>query len=214
MLLAAVPARWGVLSWQSRAGDDAPRYVSGGYHEALFGGETLVGWRPPAAGGAWRLEADDESANVLAGTGFVRRAFAPLDDYRLTLGLDLHRATAAEVHFAIPAKWPERARRLVLRVTRAAGAELGTRDGDAGDFLPLAAAVPYPAPGWFDGRRPYLEVRLERAGPGWAAWFNGRPAGRVPDDGTAKSAEIRLHAEGGPARIDSVVLEKLESEPR
>jgi len=211
VLLAAVPARFGMLSWNSRAGDDVSRYVSGNYHEALFGGETMAGWRPPPAGGAWRLDSDDDSATVLTGTGFLRRSFAPLDHYRVTLGLDVFRATAAEVHFAIPVKWPDRARRLVLRVTRAAGAELGARDGDTGDFVPLAPALPYPFPGWFHGRRPYLEVRIERAGPDWAAWFNGRPAGRVPDDGTPKSAEVRFSADGGPARIDSVVLEKLES---
>jgi hypothetical protein len=191
--------------------DHAPvaKYVSSGAHEALFDNESIAGWLPPAAGGAWKVEADDEGTVVLTGTGFTRRTFARADDYRVTIGLDVDRAAAAEVHFALPARAPDAARRLVLRVTKAAGAVFGTKDGDRGAFRPLAKPVPFPPAEWFDGRRPYLEVRIERAGGAWAVWFNGTEAGRAADEGVPKAAEIRLHAEGGRARVDSVILAKL-----
>jgi eukaryotic-like serine/threonine-protein kinase len=187
----------------------AVRFVSTGPHEALFDGRSIAGWLPPSAGGEWTVEADDEGARVLAGALFVRRTFAQVPNYRLTIGLDVHTAAAAEVHFAIPAKSPDAGRRLVLRVSRAGGAVFGTKDGDAGPFRPAGAAVEFPPAAWFEGRRPYLEVRVERAGGTWAAWFNGKRAGYAVDDGTAKLAEIRLHAEGGRARVDSAILEQL-----
>ncbi|HEY1376999.1 MAG TPA: serine/threonine-protein kinase [Gemmataceae bacterium] len=192
-------------------GGPGPRYVSGGAHEALFDSATLHGWRPHAAGGAWRVDRDDEGATVLTGTGFVRRPFAAPADYRLTIGLDVGQATAAEVHFGLPAGGPDAtAVRYVLRVSRQAGAVFGTKAGDRAPFRPLGAAVPFPPAAWFDGRRPYLEVRIQRAGGAWSAWFNGTEAGRAADDGGPKAAEVRLNAEGGPARVDSVILEALE----
>jgi hypothetical protein len=187
----------------------AARYASAGPQQALFDGESIAGWLPPASGGAWQVEPDDEGAVVFAGTGFVRRSFPPVEDYRVTVGLDVHRAAAAEVHFAIPARAPA-GDRLALRVSKAGGAVLGTRAGDRGEFRPLWESVPFPPAGWFDGRRPYLEVRFARAGGAWAVWFNGTEAGRLADDGVPKAAEVRLYAEGGPARVDSVILEKLD----
>ncbi len=187
----------------------AARYVSGGDQEALFDGVSLAHWLPPAAGGSWHKETDDEGAPVLAGTDFTRRTFSHHANYRVILGLDVYQAAAAEVHFAIPAKAPDSARRFVLRVSKAGGAVFGTRDGDRGPFRPLGPPVPFPPASWLEGRRPYLEVRVERTGDVWLVWFNGEPAGREADDGTPKAAEMRLAAEGGPARVDSVVLEKL-----
>jgi serine/threonine protein kinase len=185
------------------------RYTSVGPQQALYDGESIAGWLPPASGGAWQVEPDDEGAVVFTGTGFVRRSVPHFEDYRVTMGLDVHRAAAAEVHFAIPARTPT-GDRLALRVSRTGGAVLGTRAGDRGEFRPLREPVLFPSPGWFDGRRPYLEVRFARAGGVWAVWFNGAEAGRLADDGVPKAAEVRLYAEGGPARVDSVVLEKLE----
>jgi hypothetical protein len=195
---------------ESRVDGPTPpvRYVSGGRHQPLFDGAR--GWLPPSAGGVWKVEDDDEGVPVLAGVGFARRAFDRSADYRVTIGLDVHRAAAAEVHFALSAKAPDASPRLVLRVTRAGGAVFGTRDADRGEFRPLGGSVPFPPPGWFEDRRPYLEVRFRRAGGTWAAWFNGAEAGRAADDGAAKAAEVRLFAEGGPARVDSAVLEELK----
>jgi hypothetical protein len=95
-----------------------------------------------------------------------------------------------------------------VRVTRT-GAVFGTKDGDRGPVRQLGPTVAFPPADWFDGRRPYLEVRVERAGGAWSAWFNGTLAGRAADEAVT-AAEVRLNAEGGPARVDSVLLEPLE----
>jgi serine/threonine-protein kinase len=210
-LLIAAGVGWG---WRpgrpAGAVRPAARYFSDGRQEALFDGAS--GWLPPASGGAWRVEPDDEGVVVMTGTGFVRRTFTRFEDYRVTIGLDVYRAAAAEVHFAFPAR-ADGADRLVLRVSRIGGAVLGTRAGDRDEFRPLREPVPFPPAGWFDGRRPYLEVRFERAGGAWTVWFNGTEAGRVADDDAPRAAEVRLYAEGGPARVDSAVLERLHPKP-
>jgi serine/threonine protein kinase len=208
LALAAAGTQFGLRS-PPPPSDNPPsvRYVSGGWHEALFDNATLTGWRPPAAGGAWRVTKDDEGAVVLTGTGFTRRTFTAPENYRVMVGLDLAKATAAEVHFGLRADTPGR---YVLRVTRT-GAVFGIKDGDRAPLRPLGPVAPFPPPDWFEGRRPYLEVRIERAGGAWATWFNGVEAGRAVDDGGAtQTAEVRLNAEGGPARVDSVLLETLE----
>lgn len=189
--------------------DAATRYVSAGDHRSLFDGESLGRWLPPASGGVWRAATDEEPDPVLTGVGFTRRTFPPAENYRLALGLDVHEATAAEIHFAIPADAPDTGPRLVLRVSRADGATLGTRDGDRGAFRPRGGPVPFPPPAWFRDRRPYLEVRAERKGGTWEAWFSGQLVGSADDDGRPKAPELRLHAEGGPARVNSVVLTTL-----
>jgi hypothetical protein len=95
-------------------------------------------------------------------------------------------------------------------VTKAEGAVLGYRDGDQGPMRVVGERVAFPGAGWFEGRRPYLEVRVGRAGNAWSASFNGTPLGRVPDDAAPASSEVRLAVEGGPARVDSVILERLQ----
>jgi eukaryotic-like serine/threonine-protein kinase len=182
----------------------AGRYVSGGLF-SLLDSNSLASWMPFAAGGNWHFEKDAEGAEVLTGTGFTRRVFDAPDNYQLTLGLDLYKADAAEIHFGLRPN----GQRHVLRVTKA-GATLGTKDGDKNAFRALNNAAPFPPEKWFEGRSPYLEVRLERAGGWWSTRFNGVDVGRVADDGSRKSPEVRLNAEGGAARVDSVILGRLE----
>ena len=101
----------------------------------------------------------------------------------------------------------------MLRVTRLGGAVLGAKDRDSSAFQPLGPAVPFPSEKWFKDRSPYPEVRFERAGGGWRAFFNGVEAGRVADDGSLKAGELRINAIGGAARVDSVILERLKLSP-
>jgi serine/threonine protein kinase len=183
-----------------------PRYVSAGNHQTLLDSSSLSDWRPPVAGGAWRFDQDEEGATVLTGTGFTRRVFNAPENYRLAIGLDARDVDAAEVHFGIAAVG---GRRFVLRVSRSEGAIFGIKDGDRAAFQPLGSAVKFPSEKWFRNRAPYPEVRVEHAGKTWAVFFNDAEAGRVADDGTPRAGEVRLYAEGGAARVDSVILEPL-----
>jgi serine/threonine protein kinase len=209
LLGVAVAPRLFPLTRQTERNIEPPTaLLTNGDHTSLFDGETLTDWL--ASGGVWQIGADEEGDVVLTGSGFIRRRFAALDDYRVTLGLDIHEAAAAEVHFAIPAPAPESRERFVLRITKAGGAILGTRRGDKGIFTPRGEAIPYPPATWFEGRKRYLEVRLQRAGGSWSAWFNGQLVGSASDDGGDTSPEIRLFADGGRARINTVELTRLQ----
>ena len=209
---AGVGANWWITRQPAiRAQAALAEYDSSGTHESLFESRSIASWVPPSAGGTWHTQRDDENLRVLEGTGYARRYFSPVEDYRIALGLDLHQAPAAEVHFAIPSNAPEKGQRLVLRVTKSDGAIFGTRDGDKGAFRPVGVAVPFPPASWFETRRPYLEVRFERAGGRWTAWFHGTEVGQAIDDGIAKSPEFRLVAEGGKTiRVDSAILTPLK----
>jgi eukaryotic-like serine/threonine-protein kinase len=182
----------------------APRFESAGDLQSLLDNTSLADWMPPSAGGVWGFEQDEEKGKVLAGTGFTRRRFHSPEDHRIIIGLDLHKADAAEIHFGLR---PD-GRRFVFRVTKA-GSVLGIKNGDRSAFQPLTGEVAFPPEKALEGRSHYLEVRIDRAGGIWSVRFNGKDAGHVADDGPPKLSEIRLNAEGGMARVDSVILESL-----
>ena len=159
LLMAFVLGRdiWAGLRTQQ---DEGPplSYVSTGESWMLFDGTSLGEWLPPTAGGIWQLSTDEESEPVLTGVGFTRRLFAPIDDYQLLLGVDVHDSVTTEVHFAIPAANPDTGVRFVIQISRSVGAVFGTRAGDKGEFKSSGDPVSYPPPGWFRDRRPYLEA--------------------------------------------------------
>jgi hypothetical protein len=191
------------------------RYEPNGQLDAisLYQPDSINAWLPPAVGGNWTVEPDEDKSRVLAGAGFTRRKFTPHKDYQITLGLDLHTAPAVEVHFGLPANRPNAGTRYVLRITRGEGAIFGTREGDKGPFMPQTVAVPYPLGHNREGQPPYHEVRFERAGGRWSVRFNRREVGHANDEGVARAPELRLFADGGRARIDSVLLEPLRRLP-
>jgi hypothetical protein len=176
--------------------------------EFLFNGQSLFEWSF-GGGTGWEIDKDEEGAPVITGQGVARRPFRSLKNYRVILGLDLHKAASASVVVATADGPPESARQWVVRVTQAGGAVLGTRDGERGAFGPLDAAVPHPTPQELEKKPPYLEVRYERAGGKFRAWYNSQPLGEFDDDGKLKSAEVRVHAEGGAVRIDTALIEEL-----
>ncbi|MDB5309968.1 MAG: prkC 18, partial [Gemmataceae bacterium] len=181
------------------------RYVPGGDPDLLFDGKSLGQWLPRARG-VWQIDTDDDGSKALSGAGFTRRAFSPFEDYQVTLGLDIHKADAAEVHFAVAPAGP----RLVLRISKG-GAVFGTREGHEEPFRPREEGqlVPFPSAAWLADHGRYLEVKFGRAGGRWTVWFNGKKAGQVDDD-RPKGAEFWLFAEGGPVRVTDVWLTRLE----
>lgn len=196
------------------ANPQAPRYQSTKYDEHLFQGQSALGW-PGIRGGAVTLEQDDEATPVLTVARGVRRSFAPVPNFRLTLGIDLYQATEADITACIPAgpdlrSSDENAPRLILRVNRQTGAVFGTKAGEHGEFTPLAnaSAVPFPTPAELEARRPYLAAQLVRIGDVWEAWFHGRKVGTAADDGRPKLPELQVIADG-PVRLDMALIEGL-----
>lgn len=216
LAVAVLAALLGRDLWASRGthhDDHRPaRYASVGLPQSLLDGVSLRNWLPPASGGIWQLTADEDSEPVLMGVGFTRRTFAPVESYRLTLGVDVHESARTEVHFAIPAVSPDTGKRLVLQISRSGGAILGTREGDKGVFRPRSAPIPFPPPAWFKDRKPYLEVRVEQTGRTWTVWFNGQRVGSEDMDAWPTASELRVSADGGQARINSVFITTLKAQ--
>jgi hypothetical protein len=211
--LTAIAAVWGASKiWparESNAKRSAVEYVRRGDDMALFDKKSINDWLPPVSGGQWNLATDGEGGRVLEGTGFTRRRFVTEGDFRITLGFDLHEAALAEIHFALPADAPDSGTRMVLRISRSDGAALGSKDGDRGALQPIGESIAFPPPAWFQGRGHYLEVKIEHTGGLWAVWFNGHAVGQCADHVQILAPEIRLFADGGPARIDSAILTPL-----
>ncbi len=151
------------------------RYASTGEIESLFDGASLDHW---ASSGVWAVAKDDEGVSTLSGTGTIRRVFTTLDNYQVTIGLDIHDASAAEIQFAIPAE-QRNGRRCVLRISREIGgfirharrrrraAQSSWRTGwvSAGDLVRRSPAVPRGASG--ASRR-----SVDRLVPWRACWAN------------------------------------------
>lgn len=188
-------------------------FVAAG-REELFDGASLIGWAP-VGGPAWTVEKDEEKTPVVTGEGGMRRPFRARRDFRVILGLDLYKASAAEVVVAVADGPAATARRWSVRVAREGGATFGVRDGERGEFRPLgpAAAVPTPKQLEAEERRPYVEVRYERAGGKVRACYRNEPLGEADANGELKPGEVLVFAEGGPVRIDTAAVEELVEKP-
>ena len=165
----------------------------------LFNGRGL-GRLAAEAGSEWGLAADDEKTRVVEGSGKAKLRLLPYPDYQLTLGLD-RRAAVVELQVGRDA-----GPRHAVRV-EAGAATFGVRETPGGEFRPLGpASAGRPAasrPG-----RPYTEVRVERSGDGWAAWYDGMPLGRATDPGRPDPTAW-LVVDGPPVRLDTAELTPL-----
>lgn len=190
----------------------AANYKTTSYEEHLFDRQSINGW--PGVGGAVNVEKDDDGEDVLNIAREARRTYAPVPEHRLTIGLDLFKATQADVAPFLPAATVRdadaAAPRLVLRVRRTAGAILGYVAGADGAFTPLdsATAVPYPTEAEILERGPYPELRFDRLPGRYDVFFNARKVGSAPDGGTQRISELRVRSDG-PVRINHALIQGL-----
>jgi hypothetical protein len=191
-LVALVGVALGVLAW--RGAFNRQHTYTLGTAEALFDGHSVYGWN----GAGVTVESDDEKP-VLAFEGTATRALPAVENARVVIGLDRHKAASVEVTIAATdsARW-------VVRID-ANGAALG-KHAKNGAFEPAAPPLPLPKPK--PNQPPYLELRYEVAGGGVAAWYDNQPLGRSRADG-ARATEVRITATGGPIRIESAECAEL-----
>jgi hypothetical protein len=210
--LAAVLALAGAaaLAWRWRpdlfhAAPPRPTLVPADTVQSLFEGTSLKGWQPLAGG--WTPKQDADKASVLSGKGIIRRPLPPWANYRLTLGLDLHKAASVDVLFGLMSANREAPAGLVLRVTPE-GVFLGSRAEDGGEVRQTTRTMMLPMTADADGGPVYREVRLERQGRFWWAYHDRRLVGTCPA-GEAELPEFRLAAEGGEALFDTLEVVEL-----
>ncbi len=174
-------------------------FVAGDSAMPLFDGREL-GRLVAEAGSEWELDQDEEKTRVVKGTGRAKIRLLAYDNYQINLGLG-GRASVVELQVGRDA-----GPRHAVRV-EAGTATFGVRDTPGGEFRPLgppSAGRPAASrPG-----RPYIELRVERSGDGWAAWYDGVPLGRAADPGRPDPSAW-LVVDGPPARLDTAELTPL-----
>jgi hypothetical protein len=202
VLVAAFVVAKGPWQTSSSAHRDRPQMVSSGNIQNLFTGTSLAGWLPIE--GAWIPARDIEGGLILSGRGGVRRPLPSFPHFRITMGLDLHQAEAAEVHFGAESGSGSTQPRYVMRVTKK-GTVLGYAEGDRGALNGVTGMLPY-TPVDTENGSPYREVRIERQKREWSAFYDGKLVGNAPLSGKPELPEFRLFTESGPAFFDAVTI--------
>src|SRR5262249_1396936 len=176
---------------------DHPQMVSSGNIQNLFTGTSLAGWL------------QIEGGLILSGRGGVRRPLHSFPHFRITMGLDLPQAEAAEVHFGMEHVSGSTQPRYVMRVTKK-GTVLGYAEGDRGALNGVTGMLPF-TPVDAENGSLYREVRIERQEREWSAFYDGKLVGNAPLSGKPELPEFRLFTESGPAFFDAVTIEELVS---
>jgi serine/threonine protein kinase len=190
--------------WFAHRGSEplAPPQLTSGPIVPLFAG-TLQGWQPVQ--GSWAVATDEELARVLAGSGTIIRRLNQTENFRVSLAVGLHEATAVELQFALGERNGEKQARYGLHLTKDT-AMLGKRDSDGGTFQELQTVA---MRALSSETSPYRELKIERHGKRWWAYAGGNLLGALPADPKHELPEIRLVTEGGPAFFDAVEMSSL-----
>jgi eukaryotic-like serine/threonine-protein kinase len=184
-------------------------YETSGWVQTLFDGATLRGWA--IREGGWMVARDSEGGQVLSGQGIISRQLPPLANYRLTVGIDLAKASAVELQFGMAPPNSSGEARTVFRISPE-GIIAGRRNSDHGELQPLIASRPFPS--GRSGQSTYIEGRIEREDTSWALYFDGQLIGRLSVQPTTDLMELRLIAEGGAAFFDAPEAAELSAAPR
>jgi serine/threonine protein kinase len=177
---------------------------------ALFDGLTLEGWS--TIEGHWQPSMDADGGNVLSGRGIILRPLIPPPpaNYRLSMGVDIKQASAVELHFAFHQRTGEGQPRFVVHIARD-GVFLGIAQRDGEAARPTSPVVP--ASSLNEDSSPYRELKIERQGNTWYAFFDGRPLGGLQALDGAELPEFRLIVEAGPALFEEIELAELAPGP-
>jgi serine/threonine protein kinase len=182
-----------------------PTMEPSGWEIPLFDGQTLTAWTDRS--GLWQTGTDDEGGSILVGKG---SAIRPLPDppirpgetvsgIGIRLGIDLQKASAAEVHFGFSAADVQPVTRLVARVSRH-GVSLGSRQGIDGEFDQTGPQMILP--NLSDDTSNYHELRIEMHGDYWFLYFDGKRFGDAEAVPAANNRTIQLVATEGTVHFD------------
>jgi hypothetical protein len=176
-----------------------PLLVPSGWEQHLFDGKTITGWL--VRGGLWSSGEDDEGGAILIGKGSIVRSLPKLPESTtfegsgigVRLGVDLQESAAAEIHFAFAGDEHPEARRYVVRLAPPS-VQLGSKSSSDGEFVPNNAGLNIPVD---EGASPsYHEIRIERHGGHWFAFFDDAQLGSLPADRETNDRLVQLVADG------------------
>lgn len=203
----------GALWWIGRSGNNVtPVAVSGvrmqeaGAEIRLFNGLNISGWQ--RHGGNWIVPPGSATLEGTNGS-LIRLLFKKVDDhprpirhFRLIAFIDRGEADAAEIQFGFAPDQRRNGRRYVLRLTED-GFSVGERQSDHTDFAALDSGK---GPISMTGETAAI---IERQPGGWFLSINERPLAEIPVRPDGELPEIRLTAQGGPARFSEITLTEL-----
>jgi eukaryotic-like serine/threonine-protein kinase len=196
------------------SGKKPPRpLVPVGLGRNLFDGRSLNDWH--TRGGGWMVKRNTEGGRVLSGdSGSSEHA---LDDqvdkkrtalklFRLSVVVQLHGATAAEIEFGRESAF-EDGSRYVARLSKE-GAAVGHRANDSGRFLPDSAVLPLE-----HGPSDPFTLAVERQPDSWRVLLDESSVGSVPVRPEPTVSSFSLRAENGEAWFSDIIVQGLgESE--
>lgn len=186
---------------------DQPLKLPTRYTQPLFTGVNIDEWR--LVNGSWAADQDVEGGQVLEGRGVIRRTFPPLSNYRLSMGVDPREASLIEFEFGIAsAPSPQQQSRYAIRLTPT-GAQLIYKASEGGKAEPRSPGLPRPSVAEMQNRSPYLELRIERQGDVWWAFFDGKTLGAVPVQSGGEQQEFRLIVAPSEAAFESIEVMEL-----
>lgn len=172
----------------------------------LFNGNNTAGWQhrsgnwivPP---GSATLEGTD---GLLVKPLFrqVNGKSQPIEFFRLIVFLDRADAESAEIQFGFAPDERRNGPRYILHL-RDEGFSVGERVSDKADFQKLNSNTPLKTSG-------ESAAIIERQPGGWFISINERPFAALPRRPTGELPEIRLAANGGPARFSEITLTRLK----
>jgi serine/threonine protein kinase len=197
--------------WPSpKAADKNPRpLVPIGLGQHLFDGLSLNGWR--AHSGAWKVQRNTEGGRVLSGTsGSISHALANKTDkrtnalsrFRLSVVIQLHGATTAEIEFARDISVDD-GPRYVAQLSKNAAA-IGRRADEAGRCQVETPVLTLP----HDPADPFT-LAVERQADAWWVLLDDRPVGHLPVAVEPTAPEFSLRAEQGEAWFSDIIVQAM-----
>ena len=175
----------------------------------LFDGISLSGWRTQSGG--WAVKRNGEGGRVLSGTsGRSRHALvkqigskrSPLTKFSLSVVIQLHGATAAEIEFG--ADEVDDGDRLVARLEKLSGS-IGHRANDSAKFVRITDLKPLD----HTGGDPHT-LTVQRQPGAWWVLLDESPVGSVPiPEGKQDSPWVTLVAEEGEVWFSDITLQEL-----
>ncbi|HUE15337.1 MAG TPA: serine/threonine-protein kinase [Planctomycetaceae bacterium] len=196
--------------WSARGPKQSPMLVPTGLGLNLFDGMSLTGWRTQS--GAWTVRRNSEGGRILSGeSGRSKHALSKqvgkkktgLTQFSLSVVIQLHGATAAEIEFGADS-FNEDGERLVARLEKSS-ASIGRRASDLGRFVRLSELKALPTA----ASEPHT-LTVQRQPDAWWILIDESPVGTVPiRTGQQDAPWFILVAEEGEVWFSDITLQEL-----
>jgi serine/threonine protein kinase len=195
--------------WPGQKPTTSQALVPVGLGQQLFDGLSLSGWR--AHSGAWTVKRNTEGGRVLSGTSGsishtlsnqVNKRRVALDNFRLSVVVQLHGAAAAEIEFGRDNSLDD-GPRYVAQLTKK-GVGIGRRADDAGRCVIESAVLRLE-----HGPTEPSALAVERQPTSWWVLLDEKPVGSVPVQPEPTTSTFTLRAEEGEVWFSDVIVQAL-----